>query len=92
MKASRFAAVRSADRGVSWRLSWTNAGVAAAGIALVLLAFTLDGLRAVPDGASAVAHVRPSGFLWPLFAVGFVVMSWAGLRVTWPGRSRLLRT
>ena len=48
------AAVRGADRGVSWRLSWTNAAVAAAGIALVLLAFTIDGLRAVPDGVQAV--------------------------------------
>jgi len=86
------AAVRGADRGVSWRLSWTNLAIAAAGIALVLLTFTFDGLRAVPGGVTAVAHVRPSSFLWPLFALGFVVMSWAGLRVTWPGRSRLLRT
>ena len=83
---------RGADRGVSWRVSWTNIGIAAAGIAIVLFAFTFDALRAVPDGVSAVAHVRPSGFLWPLFTLGFVVMSWAGLRMTWPGRSRLLRT
>jgi hypothetical protein len=86
------AAVRGADRGVSWRLSWTNAAIAVAGIALVLFAFTFDALRAVPDGAHAVARVRPSGFLWELFLPGFVAMSWAGLRVTWPGRSRLLRT
>lgn len=86
------AAVRGADRGVSWRLSWTNAAVAAAGIALVLFAFTFNALRAVPDGVSAVAHVRPTDFQWALFVPGFVAMSWAGLRVTWPGRSRLLRT
>jgi hypothetical protein len=86
------AAVRGADRGVSWRLSWTNAAIAAAGIALVLFTFTFDALRAVPDGAHAVARVRPSDFLWELFLPGFVAMSWAGLRVTWPGRSRLLRT
>ena len=86
------AAVRGADRGVSWRLSRTNGAVAAVGIAIVLLTFTIDGLRAVPDGLNAVARVRPSDFQWPLFLVGFVVMSWAGLRVTWPGPSRLLRT
>src|SRR3990172_2875551 len=86
------AAVRGADRGVSWRLSWTNAAVAAAGTAIVLLTFTIDGLRALPDGLTAAGRVRPSDFQWPVFLVGFVVMSWAGLRVTWPGRSRLLRT
>jgi hypothetical protein len=86
------AAVLGADRGVSWRLSWTNTGVAAAGIALVLYSFTADGLNALPDGLNAVSHVRPSDFQWPLFTLGFVVMSWAGLRVTWPGRSRVLRT
>ena len=86
------AAVRGADRGVSWRLSWTNAAIATAGIVLVLFTFTFDALQALPDGASAVAHVRPGDFLWELFLPGFVVMSWAGLRVTWPGPSRLLRT
>jgi hypothetical protein len=86
------AAVYGADRGVAWRLSWSNAAVAAAGIAIVLLTFTIDALQAVPDGTSAVARARPSQFLWPVFLVGFAVMSWAGLRVTWPGRSRLLRT
>ena len=86
------AAVRGADRGVSWRLSWTNAAIAALGVAIVLLSFTIDGLRAVPDGVSAVGRVRPSPFEWPLFLAGFVTMSWAGLRVTWPWRSRLLRT
>ncbi len=86
------AAVLGADRGVSWRLSWTNAAVAGVGIAVVLYTFTADALGAVPDGLDAVAHVRPSDFQWPLFTLGFVVMSWAGLRVTWPGPSRLLRT
>ena len=86
------AAVIGADRGVSWRVSWTNAAVAAAGIALVLYTFTADGLGALPDGRDAVARVRPPDFEWPLFVAGFVVMSWAGLRVTWPWRSRLLGT
>jgi hypothetical protein len=86
------AAVIGADRGVHWRLSWTNAAVGAAGIALVLYTFTIDGLGALPDGREAVANVRPSDFQWPVFMLGFVVMSWAGLRVTWPWRSRLLRT
>ncbi|MCH7580867.1 MAG: hypothetical protein IIB22_11540 [Chloroflexi bacterium] len=86
------AAVLGADRGVSWRLTWTNVAVAAVGIAIVLYTFTVDGLTALPDGLDAVAAVRPSAFQWPLFLLGFSVMSWAGLRITWPGRSRLLRT
>ena len=86
------AAVVGADRGVRWRLSWSNAAIAAVGLAVVLYTFTADALGALPDGADAVAHVRPSDFQWPLFTVGFVVLSWAGLRVAWPGRSRLLRT
>ena len=86
------AAVLGADRGVSWRLTWTNAAVAAVGIAIVLYTFTVDGLNALPEGLDAVAAVRPSSFQWPLFLLGFTVMSWAGLRVTWPGRSRLLLT
>jgi hypothetical protein len=86
------AAVLGADRGVSWRLTWTNAAIAGAGIAVVLYTFMADALGALPDGRSAVEHVRPSDFEWPLFVAGFIVMSWAGLRVTWPGRSRLLRT
>ncbi len=86
------AAVLGADRGVSWRLTRTNAVVAALGIAVVLYTFTVDGLGALPDGVAAVRQVRPSDFQWPVFALGFLVMSWAGLRVTWPGRSKLLRT
>jgi hypothetical protein len=86
------AAIWGVEHGVPWRLSWTNAAVAAVGVTIVLFTFTVDGLRAVPDGANAVARVRPSDFKWPLFLVGFAVMSWAGLRVTWPRKSRLLRT
>ena len=86
------AAVRGADRGVTWRLTWTNAAVAAFGIAVVLYTFTADALGALPDGPEAVRLARPSDFQWPLFALGFAAMSWAGLRVTWPGSSRLLRT
>jgi hypothetical protein len=86
------AAVYGADRGVAWRLTWPNAGVAATGIAVVLYTFMADAIGALPDGAEAVRRVRPSDFQWGLFALGFVVMGWAGLRVTWPGRSRILRT
>ena len=86
------AAVLGADKGVAWRLTWTNAAVAAVGIAVVLYTFTVDALGALPDGMDAVSQVRPSNFQWPLFILGYVVMSWAGLRVTWPGPSRLLRT
>jgi hypothetical protein len=51
-----------------------------------------DALAAVPDGLDSVAEARPGDFQWALFFVGFAIMSWAGLRVTWPARSRLLRT
>jgi hypothetical protein len=85
------AAVLQVDRSMGWRLTPVNVAVAAAGLALVLYTFTADGLRAVPEGLDAVARVRPFQFRWLLFLLGFVVMSWAGLRVTWPRRSRLLR-
>ncbi|OGO52910.1 MAG: hypothetical protein A2148_00450 [Chloroflexi bacterium RBG_16_68_14] len=62
------------------------------GIAVVLYTFMADTLPVAPDGVDAVSKVRPSDFQWPVFALGFLAMSWAGLRVTWPGRSRLLRT
>ncbi len=84
------AAVAGADRGVSWRLSWTNAAIAGVGIMVVLYTFMADALAALPEGLDAVSRARPSDFQWPLFMTGFVVMSWAGLRVTWPGRSKLL--
>jgi hypothetical protein len=86
------AAVLQVERGVAWRLDRLNISLAAAGIALVLYTFMADAIAAVPDGRDAVQRVRPSEFQWPLFLFGFAVMSWAGLRVTWPGRSRVLRT
>jgi hypothetical protein len=85
------AAVLQVDRGVAWRLDRLNIGLAAAGIAVVLYTFMADAISAIPDGREAVQQVRPSDFPWPLFLFGFSVMSWAGLRVTWPWRSRLLR-
>jgi hypothetical protein len=86
------AAVLQVERGVTWRLNGTNVAIAAAGIAVVLYTFMADALGALPDGRDAVIRVRPGDFQWGLFAVGFVVMSWAGLRVTWPWRSSWLRT
>ena len=68
----------------------TNIGIAAAGVAICLYTFMSDAIAAMPDGVTAVQEVRPSDFQWALFAFGFAVMSWAGLRVTWPGRSRVL--
>jgi hypothetical protein len=86
------AAVLQVDRDVPWRLNRANVGIAAAGIAVVLYTFMADAIAALPDGTDAVNNVRPSDFPWALFLLGFAVMSWAGLRVTWPARSRLLRT
>jgi hypothetical protein len=86
------AAVVQVDRGIEWRMTWTNAGIAAAGIAVCLYAFMADAISAIPEGRAAVEAVRPTDFQWGLFLVGFAVMSWAGLRVTWPGESRLLLT
>ena len=86
------AAVRGVDLGVEWRMNWANVGIAATGIAIVLYTFMADAIAAVPDGREAVEAVRPAGFQWGLFLLGFAVMSWAGLRVTWPGASRVLLT
>jgi hypothetical protein len=83
--------VVQAERGLRWRLNRVNVAIAATGIALVLYTFTAESLGAVPDGFNAVANARPSDFQWGAFLLGFAVMSWAGLRVTWPGRSRVLR-
>lgn len=85
------AAVVQAERDLRWRINRTNVAIAAAGIAVVLYTFMAESLSAVPDGLDAVANARPSDFQWSAFLLGFAVMSWAGLRVTWPGHSRVLR-
>jgi hypothetical protein len=85
------AAVLQVERGIEWRLRRENIAVAAAGIGVVLYTFMADAIAALPDGTDAVNNVRPSDFPWLQFLLGFVVMSWAGLRVTWPGPSRVLR-
>lgn len=86
------AAVLQAERGIAWRLDRTNVGIAALGIAICLYVFMADAIAAIPDGREAVEAVRPSQFRWGLFLLGFTVMSWAGLRVTWPAESRFLLT
>jgi hypothetical protein len=83
-------AVLQAERGQPWRMTRVNVGIAAVGVVICLYTFMADAIAALPDGAGAVQEVRPSEFQWLLFAIGFAVMSWAGLRVTWPGRSRVL--
>jgi hypothetical protein len=85
------AAVVQAGRGIAWRMSRGDVAIAAAGILIVLYTFMADAIAALPDGADAVHDVRPSNFQWPLFLLGFGAMSWAGLRVAWPGPPRLLR-
>jgi hypothetical protein len=84
MCAGGAGAALHAERGVAWRLTRANVAVAALGIAVVLYTFTADSLAALPDGWEAVEQTRPSDFQWPLFAAGFAVMSWSGLRATWP--------
>jgi len=86
------AAAVQAHAGIEWRMNWANVAIAATGIAIVLYAFMADAIAALPDGREAVEQVRPSDFPWGVFLVGFAVMSWAGLRVTWPASSRLLLT
>lgn len=86
------AAVRQADEGIAWRMTRQNVAIAAAGIAVVLYTFMADAIGRTPDGLTAVAETRPTEFQWPLFFLGFILMSWAGLRVTWPARTRLLLT
>jgi hypothetical protein len=85
-------AVVQEARGIPWRMNWTNVAIAATGIVICLYVFMADAIAAIPDGRAAVEAVRPSEFQWGLFMIGFAVMSWAGLRVTWPVESRLLLT
>ena len=84
------AAVMQAERGIEWRLTRANVALAALGIAIVLYTFMADAIAGLPDGTSAVNDVRPSSFQWPLFLLGFAILSWAGLRATWPAESRVL--
>lgn len=86
------AAALQVESGIEWRMNRTNVAIAAVGIAIVLYTFMADAIAALPDGREAVEQVRPSDFQWGLFLLGFVVMSWAGLRVTWPAPSRVLLT
>jgi hypothetical protein len=85
------AAVVQVDRGIDWRLNASNIAIAAAGIAICLAVYMADAIAAVPDGRAAVESVRPTQFMWAPFLLGFAIMSWAGLRVTWPAESRVLR-
>jgi len=85
------AAALQVDRGIAWRMTPANVAIAAAGVAICLYVFMADAIAAIPDGRLAVQQVRPTDFHWGLFLLGFAVMSWAGLRVTWPAGSRILR-
>jgi hypothetical protein len=84
------AAVMQIERGIAWRLTRANVALAAIGVSIVLYTFMADAIAAIPDGAAAINDVRPSAFMWPLFVLGYALLSWAGLRATWPAESRIL--
>jgi hypothetical protein len=54
-----------------------------AGIAIALYVFMSDSLQAMSGGADAVRRVLPGSFNWPLFGLGFVLMSTPVIHLLW---------
>jgi hypothetical protein len=67
------------------RATWLVGGF---GMALALLVFMADALRAVPYGPEAVRQVLPASFNWPLFCVSLVLMSAPVVHLAWRVTSR----
>ena len=62
--------------GVAWSL---NIG----GVAIALLVFMADTLRAAGQGVNVIRTTLPSGFNWPLFLFALVLMAAPVLQVLW---------
>ncbi len=67
------------------RATWLLSGF---GMALALVVFMADALRAVPNGTDAVRQVLPASFNWPLFCVALVLMSAPLVHLAWRVTSR----
>lgn len=64
---------RGGSANALWALRvWAPAGV---GIVLALAVFMIDAWRALPDGRSAVLHVLPAKFNWPVFWLAWLLMA-----------------
>ena len=57
------------------------------GIALALVIFMADALRALPHGRAAVEQALPLTFDWPLFLVALVLMAAPVVHLAWRGVS-----
>ena len=67
------------------RATWLVSGF---GMALALVVFMADALRAVPNGPDAVRQVLPANFNWPLFCVALALMSAPVVHLAWRVTSR----
>ncbi len=67
------------------RATWL---ASALGMALALVVFMADALRAIPNGPDAVRQVLPASFNWPLFCVALALMSVPVVHLAWRVTSR----
>ena len=77
-----------ADRSAPWQL-WSLSWL---GIALALVIFMTDSLRALPQGLDATRHVLPQTFNWPVFIVALVLMAAPVVHIAWRMRPGLARS
>jgi hypothetical protein len=56
---------------------------AAVGGVLALYTFMQDAIRAVPDGADQLMHLRPERFNWPLFVPALALLAVPVLELAW---------
>ena len=68
------------DRGSDVRPGAVDWLLAASGIVAVLYAFMADAIAVLPASAETLSGVRPTGFRWGIYAVGFVLMSMGVVR------------
>jgi hypothetical protein len=59
----------------SWPSNLAVWGIASIGMAMALLVFMTDTLRAAGQGINAIAHVLPERFHWPWFLIGLILMA-----------------
>jgi hypothetical protein len=60
--------------------SW---GTAVIGMVIALYAFMADALAVADQGTGVIRNVLPERFQWPLFSVGFVLMTAPVVQICW---------
>jgi hypothetical protein len=64
---------------VSALRAWWVRPIGSAGVAIALVVFMIDALRALPNGREAVLNVLPATFNWPVFSLALLLMVSAAL-------------